>query len=284
MGSERDRAEPVGLSRERLVAAGARGHGARRPRWPLDARAGRTARGQGGVALLARPGPPRAPRADRDRRPRPGAPARRPGRPGEPAPTAACGALDAALRSTARPCRAARRDARRARSGPRRGRGCAGPSRAAASRRPRRRALRRRCWPRSSSGASDRGRARPAEAAPIGHATVLVDTASIGVTLKAGRPGGPLAEAVPGPDGAASVSIQGRSVVVRRPRARRAIRGAPRPAVRLVRAGWRRHVAHAAPPRGPAAPRSQGRQRRRADRRGAAAPGRASSRSTSAAA
>ena len=55
---------------------------------------------------------------------------------------------------------------------------------------------------------------------PVGHATVLVDTASFGVTLRAGATAGSLAMAVAGPDGDASVVVRGTSVVVRRPRSR----------------------------------------------------------------
>lgn len=57
-------------------------------------------------------------------------------------------------------------------------------------------------------------------ARPIASASVLVDAASFGVTLRGGSPAGPLATAVPSPDGDASVAIRGRSVTVRRPRSR----------------------------------------------------------------
>ena len=54
----------------------------------------------------------------------------------------------------------------------------------------------------------------------VGSATVLVDTASFGVTLRAGASPGALASAIPSPDGDASVVVRRASVVVRRPRGR----------------------------------------------------------------
>jgi hypothetical protein len=54
---------------------------------------------------------------------------------------------------------------------------------------------------------------------PGGHATVLVDLGSSGVTLRAGPADGPLAVAAAG-EGAASVTARGSAVVVRRPRGR----------------------------------------------------------------
>ena len=54
----------------------------------------------------------------------------------------------------------------------------------------------------------------------VGSATVLVDTASFGVTLRAGASAGALATSIPSPDGDASVVVKRASVVVRRPRGR----------------------------------------------------------------
>jgi AcrR family transcriptional regulator len=54
----------------------------------------------------------------------------------------------------------------------------------------------------------------------VGNATVLIDTASFGVTLRAGTAAGAMATSIPSPEGDASVVVKGTSVVVRRPRGR----------------------------------------------------------------